>query len=193
VVDSVGNLWDLSRKSLADEQNFRQFIGKKKGFNEEGWDMFRWREESRLETLTQELQEYLKNQNYPLAGFKAIQQMQVTRRSPAGRVLEINVITDLGNVKLEKDDILNAFYAPNSTLFYLEPLYNAKRVLQGYAFVGGGLGHGVGLSQTGSYHLGKLGWSSDRILNFYYPGTQLQPINDSIILRQDLQQNQATK
>jgi SpoIID/LytB domain protein len=192
VVDSVGNLWDLSRKSLADEQNFRQFIGKKKGFNEEGWEMFRWREESRLEEVNRELQEYLKKQNHPLAGFKIIQQMQVTQRSSAGRVLKITVTTDLGNVDLEKDDILNAFYAPNSTLFYLEPLYDAKRVLRGYAFVGGGLGHGVGLSQTGSYHLGKLGWSSDRILNFYYPGTQLQSINDSIIFWRDIQQNQAT-
>lgn len=193
VVDSVANLWDLSRKSLADEQNFRQFIAKKKGFNEEGWDMFRWREENRLEELNQELQEYLKKQNHPLAGFKTIQQIQVTQRSPAGRVLQITVTTDLGNVELEKDDILNAFYAPNSTLFYLEPIYDAKRVLRGYAFVGGGLGHGVGLSQTGSYHLGKLGWSSDRILNFYYPGTELQPISDSIISWQDPQQNQPGK
>jgi SpoIID/LytB domain protein len=193
VVDSVANLWDLSRKSLADEQNFRQFIAKKKGFNEEGWDMFRWREENRLEELNQELQEYLKKQNHPLAGFKTIQQIQVTQRSPAGRVLQITVTTDLGNVELEKDDILNAFYAPNSTLFYLDPIYDAKRVLRGYAFVGGGLGHGVGLSQTGSYHLGKLGWSSDRILNFYYPGTELQPISDSIISWQDPQQNQPGK
>ena len=43
-----------------------------------------------------------------------------------------------------------------------------------YAFVGGGLGHGVGLSQTGAYGLARLGWSSDRILSFYYPGTQIQ-------------------
>ncbi|MGI0489576.1 amidase, partial [Pantanalinema rosaneae CENA516] len=44
-----------------------------------------------------------------------------------------------------------------------------------------GLGHGVGLSQTGSYRLGDLGWSSDRILSFYYPGTTLQPLNEAIV------------
>ncbi|HEY9654691.1 MAG TPA: amidase, partial [Crinalium sp.] len=68
----------------------------------------------------------------------------------------------------------------NSTLFYVEPLYGPNKTLQGYSFVGGGFGHGVGLSQTGTYHLGKLGWSSDRILSFYYPGTQLRPISDAI-------------
>ncbi|MEM6591237.1 MAG: hypothetical protein AAF651_05225, partial [Cyanobacteria bacterium P01_C01_bin.73] len=53
-------------------------------------------------------------------------------------------------------------------------------VLKGYAFVGGGWGHGVGMSQTGAYNLGRLGWSYDRILQFYYPGTELKPINDAL-------------
>jgi SpoIID/LytB domain protein len=32
------------------------------------------------------------------------------------------------------------------------------------------------MSQTGSYNLAKMGWSSDRILNFYYTNTQLQKL-----------------
>jgi len=51
----------------------------------------------------------------------------------------------------------------------------------GYAFIGGGLGHGVGLSQTGS-SLAQLGWTS--ILNFYHPGTQIQPLRDNITFGQ---------
>lgn len=187
VVDSVAQSWDLSRKSLADEKNFRAFITQKKGFNEEGQSWFRWRSESRLPDLNDELKEYLVGQKSPLASFKTIQKMMVTQRSPAGRVQELTVTTDKGEVKLHKDDVLKVFEAPNSTLFYLEPLYGANRTLQGYAFVGGGLGHGVGLSQTGSYHLGKLGWSSDRILSFYYPGTQIQQISDKIVFWRDNQ------
>jgi SpoIID/LytB domain protein len=118
-------------------------------------------------------------------------------------------------IELEKDEILRALEPPNSTLFYLDPVYEtprpqpspsasavvnpdpvqnlaqsaapaspspsaAAKVLKGYAFVGGGLGHGVGMSQTGAYHLGELGWSSDQILSFYYPGTQLQPLHPGI-------------
>ena len=37
VIDGVNNIWDLSRNSLAYEQNFRKFMSLKKGFNEEGW------------------------------------------------------------------------------------------------------------------------------------------------------------
>ncbi len=181
VVDSVAKSWDLSRKSLADEKNFRAFINQKKGFNEEGQSWFRWRAESRLSELNQELKQYLLEQRSPLANFTTIQRMAVTKRSPAGRVQELTVTLDNGTVKFLKDDVLKVFQAPNSTLFYIDPLYSSNRALVGYAFVGGGLGHGVGLSQTGSYHLGKLGWSSNRILSFYYPGTQIQPINDKIV------------
>ncbi len=57
----------------------------------------------------------------------------------------------------------------------------AQPVLTGYRFVGGGFGHGVGMSQTGAYNLGKQGYSSEQILEFYYPGTELKPISESTI------------
>jgi len=56
-----------------------------------------------------------------------------------------------------------------------------QKILKGYAFIGGGFGHGVGLSQTGSYHLSNLGWSAAKILSFYYPGTQVQPLSEAIV------------
>ncbi|MFM7426660.1 MAG: amidase, partial [Elainella sp.] len=61
----------------------------------------------------------------------------------------------------------------------------AAKVLTGYAFVGGGFGHGVGMSQTGAYKLGELGWNYARILSFYYPGTQLQPLTSAITFWRD--------
>ncbi len=57
----------------------------------------------------------------------------------------------------------------------------AQSVLTGYRFIGGGFGHGVGMSQAGAYNLGKQGFSSEQILEFYYPGTSLQPISESTI------------
>lgn len=193
VVDSVHTFWDLARQPLADETNFRRFIRQKKGFNEEGAELFRWRRESSLTELNQELKQSLISLKSPLANFKTIQRMEVTRRSSAGRVLKMSVTTDQGTVDLDRDTILITFEAPNSTLFYLDPIYGPNRSLKGYAFVGGGFGHGVGLSQTGSYHLGKLGWSSDRILSFYFPGTQLQSLNSSIVVWRDPQSNQASQ
>ncbi|MBM0742199.1 SpoIID/LytB domain-containing protein [Phormidium sp. CLA17] len=184
-VDSVTSKWDLSRQPLTNEQTARQFLKQTKGFNEADQKWFRWQYTSSLTELNKDLHAYLKTLNSPLANFKSIEQLKVEQRSPAGRVQKLRVTTDLGAIDLEKDNILVAFYAPASLFFYLDPVLDAKKKLTGYAFSGGGLGHGVGLSQTGSYHLGKLGWSSDRILSFYYPGTQLQPLNNSIVFWRD--------
>ncbi len=181
VIDSPNTVWNLSQKSLADEQNFRQFINLKQGFNETGQQAFRWRRTRTLEQISAFLQRYLKKTNHPLANFTTIKQMQVVERSPAGRILKLVVQTDIGNIVIGKNDARSAFEPPLSTLYYLEPIYGADKTLKGYAFVGGGFGHGVGMSQYGSHNLAKLGWSGEQIINFYYPGTQIQPLSPSIV------------
>lgn len=211
VIDSpVAGTWDLSQQSLADEANFRAFIGRTDGFNEKGWDMFRWRRTATLQDIATDLKRYLTSKQHPLADFTQVQSLRVTERSPAGRVQRMEVQTNRGLIELEKDEILRALYTPNSILFYLDPIYEnppqgqaaapatpapgqtaaspqpgPTPVIRGYAFVGGGFGHGVGMSQTGAYNLGRLGWSGERILTFYFPGTQLQPLTTSITFWQD--------
>lgn len=181
VIDSPNLVWNLAQKSLADEQNFRQFMNLKQGFNETGRSTFRWRYNSTLEDMTQFLQKYFKKTNPALANFTKIVQMQVVKRSSSGRILKLAVQTDQGVIEIDKNEVRSAFEAPLSTLFYLEPILDANKILKGYTFVGGGFGHGVGLSQYGSHNLAKLGWSGEQILSFYYPGTQLQPLNDSVV------------
>lgn len=184
VVDAVGDIWDLSSNSLASEENFRRFISLEKGFNEERWDMFRWRKEASLTVLTEHLRKYLENRKHPLANLTTIKGMQVVERSPAGRIQKMVVQTDKGELKLYKEEVRSALLPPRSTFFYVEPV-KKDNALWGYAFIGGGFGHGVGLSQSGSYKLAELGWSSARILNFYYPETQLVPLNNSIVIWQN--------
>ncbi|HBE19099.1 MAG TPA: amidase [Cyanobacteria bacterium UBA11149] len=181
VVDSPNPIWNLSQKSLADEENFREFINLKEGFNESGRDLFRWRRENTLEQITADLQRYLTRTQNPLASFTKIVRMQVVERSPSGRILTLKVQTDKGVVELHKNEVRSAFTPPISTLFYLDPIYDEAKTLKGYAFVGGGMGHGVGLSQYGSYNLAQIGWSGAQILNFYYPGTEIKPLDNSIV------------
>jgi SpoIID/LytB domain protein len=208
VVDSVNSNWDLTKHSLADEQNFRTFLSHKKGFNEEGWDMFRWKIKNSMADISQDVRSYLRSKQHPLANFTQITNLEVTQRSLAGRVQQMRVTTDRGVIQLEKDEIMRALYAPNSTFFYLEPIYEApaapaaapkkvgdksaiattpapKGALTGYNFVGGGFGHGVGMSQTGAYRLGKLGWAGPQILGFYFPGAQVVPLTDGITFWRD--------
>lgn len=189
VLDSVQGVWDLAQRPLSEEANLRAFMALETGFNSETWDAFRWQEDTSLADITADLQAYLRAQSHPLAGFTQVQRLVVTERSPSGRVKQLQVGTDLGVVTLEKDEVQRAFYAPISLLFYLEGLYdrdvNDQLVLRGYRFMGGGFGHGVGMSQTGAYNLGALNWSSARILQFYYPGAELQPISDQLVFWRD--------
>ncbi len=179
-IDSPNNIWNLAANSLADEQNFRRFMSIKKGFNEDGWLDFRWREQLSLQGIAGNLKSYLKEKKSSFANLKTVTELRVLERSRSGRVLKMLVETDQGPILLHKDEVQNALWAPWSTLFYLDPLYDGQKNLQGYAFIGGGFGHGVGFSQIGSVKLAELGWTSDRILRFYFPGTEVQPLSDEI-------------
>ncbi|MBE9140951.1 SpoIID/LytB domain-containing protein [Nodosilinea sp. LEGE 07088] len=194
VVDSVYGLWDISQYPLNSEESVRRFIAIDEGFNEDTWRLFRWRNAGTLAEITQDLKGYLSKRQHPMAGLTEVRSLQVTERANSGRVQTIDIETDLGVVQLKKDEIVRVLTPPRSLLFYLEPMYETPSAtdgsapapsatppqLVGYQFVGGGWGHGVGMSQTGSYRLGELGWAYPRILQFYYPGTTLQPISDQL-------------
>jgi SpoIID/LytB domain protein len=100
----------------------------------------------------------------------------VEARGPSGRVLALRIERDKGvpPVVLRLDAIRRTLRRLPSTLFVVEA--------QGpdvWRFQGGGFGHGVGLSQAGAIDLAGRGWSARRILQHYYPGTQLAPIRSS--------------
>ncbi len=182
VIDAPRPFWDLVKYPLNNEQAFRRFISLTKGFNETGISsLFRWDKTRSIANLNQDLRKYLRKTHHPLADFQTIKSMQVYRRSRSGRILTLAIETDQGKIQLHKNEIRSALEPPISTFFYLEPIYNAAKQLKGYSFIGGGFGHGVGMSQYGSYNLAKLGWSAKEILAFYYPQTKLQPLNDEIV------------
>lgn len=182
VIDAPRPFWDLVKYPLSNEQVFRRFISLTQGFNETGISrVFRWRKSRSIADLNQDLRKYLKKTRHPLADFKTIKSMQVHRRSRSGRILTLNIATDQGKLQLHKNEVRSALEPPRSTFFYLQPIVNQEQQLTGYNFIGGGFGHGVGLSQYGSYNLARLGWSAKEILAFYYPQTKLQPLNDKIV------------
>ncbi|NEP17361.1 MAG: SpoIID/LytB domain-containing protein [Leptolyngbya sp. SIO4C1] len=210
VVDSVQTNWDLVLRPLSDETHLRSFIGLQQGFNEDDWPTFRWQRRGTLEELTAGIKAYLSNRQHPLANLTKVTQLTVTERSETGRAQTVLVETDVGSFELTKNEIVSALIPPRSLLFYLEPIYEAPSspappaagsmpgtvpspapVLKGYTFVGGGFGHGVGLSQTGAYRLGELGWSPSRILQFYYPGTEIQPISPELTFWRPIQPSDA--
>jgi SpoIID/LytB domain protein len=100
-------------------------------------------------------------------------QVRVLERGASGRVLALEIRDgDADAVVLRRDAIRRSLRQLPSTLFVVEP-QGAGR----WRFVGGGFGHGAGLSQAGAIDLAGRGWSLAAILAHYYPGTQLQPLS----------------
>ncbi|MEC4805148.1 MAG: SpoIID/LytB domain-containing protein [Jaaginema sp. PMC 1079.18] len=180
-VDSPNPPWNLAQQPLNDEATFRRFIALTDGFNESGINVFRWDRQSSIEALTADLNRYLERTKNPITNITRITNMAVTERSPSGRILTLSVYTDKGTIALHKTEARSAFEPPRSTLFYLEPIQDANQSLTGYRFIGGGFGHGVGMSQYGSYNLANLGKTAPEILAFYYPQTTLTTLNPNIV------------
>ncbi len=162
---------------LRQESDFKAFLEQREGFHEAGVSrLFRWEFSQSLAELNAQLraaQEYL---GIPLPEWTTIQGLQVLERSVSGRVqaLQVDLETPQGShsLVLRKDQVRLAFPRLYSTLFRVEPLKQGQQ-LAGYRFIGGGFGHGVGMSQYGAYTLARRGLNAAQILAFYYPGTTL--------------------
>jgi SpoIID/LytB domain protein len=101
-------------------------------------------------------------------------QLKVLERGASGRVLALQISgsSDAAPVILKLDAIRRTLRTLPSTLFVLEP-QGAERWL----VVGGGFGHGAGLSQAGAIDLAWRSWPVERILSHYYPGTVYGPLS----------------
>lgn len=62
-----------------------------------------------------------------------------------------------------------------SGFFALNPVYE-KNTLKGYEILGGGYGHGLGMSQNGAYRMTKENYTYEEILKFFYNGIEITTI-----------------
>ena len=131
---------------------------------------FRWTRTLSGQTLRQALGAAADSLVSPL-------ELKVLERGASGRVLALQISgsSDAAPVTLKLDAIRRTLRILPSTLFVLEP-QGAERWL----VVGGGFGHGAGLSQAGAIDLARRGWPVERILSHYYPGTVYGPLSSMV-------------
>jgi len=96
--------------------------------------------------------------------------LSVTRRTGSGRVARLEV---RGSQRVDelRGARLRGFI---SSLGLRSTLFDIRTAAGGFAFVGSGYGHGVGMSQWGARALAERGESYQRILARFYPGTRLE-------------------
>ena len=96
--------------------------------------------------------------------------LEVDSRTESGRVARI-VARDRSRRVVLGGDQLRALV---ESLGLRSRLFDIRSTPQGFAFVGSGYGHGVGMSQWGARELARRGASYQRILARFYPGARLE-------------------
>ena len=140
------------------------------GAHGSGHPRFRWTRTITTNQLAQQVQSLAPNLSQPL-------QLKVLERGVSGRVLALEIAgsePQQPGVVLRLDAIRRSLRQLPSTLFVVDQVSPGV-----WRFSGGGFGHGAGLSQAGAIDLARQGWTTDRILGHYYPGTSYGPLPPS--------------
>ncbi|WP_041391271.1 SpoIID/LytB domain-containing protein [Prochlorococcus marinus] len=151
----------LNQKSM-----IQTLLAKRDGAYGNNHYLFRWRRKISASELQEALLPLRKKFGRP-------QKLQILERGPSGRViaLEISGRRNESPIILRRDAIRRRLRSLPSTLFWLRKLKEG-----GWEFIGGGFGHGAGLSQAGATDLALRGWSTQNILKHYYPGTTYESL-----------------
>ena len=76
--------------------------------------------------------------------------------------------------RLNGSDV-NGFSLLPSAYVIFDPIAT-DNLLSGYNIIGGGYGHGVGMSQNGANFLGKNGCGYEEIIQFFYENVKVEKI-----------------
>ncbi len=102
-------------------------------------------------------------------GCGAIENVAIIKMDPSGRVKDLLITTSKSNIKISGKDF-RSIVGPD-----IIRSLNFKVSIIGETadFNGLGWGHGVGLCQWGEYFMAKEGYDYKRILEYYYPGSEI--------------------
>lgn len=171
VYDGVGSGRDLS----TDEEVRRFLLSPPQGVLGSSHPFFRWRTRLSADALTRTLAESLPRLR-PEGGAKIgrLQDIRIDARAVSGHVTQVTFVGTVGAATLRGDAIRWAFGdgragrdGLRSTLFAVDKA-GSRAPYSAYEFVGGGWGHGTGMSQAGAIELAQQGFDHRAILQHYY-------------------------
>jgi stage II sporulation protein D len=124
---------------------------------------YQWKSSFKIDTLEQNLRQ----QGFSVGTIATMTPLSFTR---GGRVAKLRILHSGGELILRGEELRKAvgYTIIPSTQFAIESI-GRDVVLSGF-----GAGHAVGMCQWGAKELAELGYSFSTILQYYYPGTELQ-------------------
>jgi stage II sporulation protein D len=124
---------------------------------------YQWKSSFRVDTLEQNLRQ----QGFSVGTIETMTPLSFSR---GGRVAKLRILHSGGELVLRGEELRKAvgYTIIPSTQFTIESI-GRDVVLSGF-----GAGHAVGMCQWGAKELAELGYPFSTILQYYYPGTELQ-------------------
>jgi len=124
---------------------------------------YQWKSSFKIDTLEQNLRQ----QGFSVGTIATITPLAFSR---GGRVAKLRVLHSGGELVLRGEELRKVvgYTIIPSTQFAIESI-GQDVVLSGF-----GAGHAVGMCQWGAKELAELGYPFSTILQYYYPGTELQ-------------------
>jgi stage II sporulation protein D len=142
---------------------------------------FRWREEWDGSQLRAILSRTLPSVT-PLSGdgMQRITDISVTRQTRSGRVGELRIVFERGDIRIPGPDVRSVLRPEadrwlQSSAFQLT-VSKANGEVTKLVAAGAGSGHGVGMCQWGAIGRARAGQSYEKILTTYYSGTKIEKI-----------------
>lgn len=113
----------------------------------------------------------------------------VNKRAAGGAICSLTVTGTENTVRIDSESCIRALFGMAdvemttnagttkmsnlpSTFCVFKPVYTQGQ-LSGYRIIGGGYGHGIGMSQNGVNEMVKSGMNYKQVLEFFYPSTVL--------------------
>ncbi len=142
----------------------------------------------------------LKNGEYvsaPIKELDTIKNMQIILRGSGGVADELVIETKKNTYKVISEH--NIRYVLNNgesmvvrqdgsevvantllpSAFFVLDIHKEKEQVKGYTLLGGGFGHGVGMSQNGARNMAKAGYTSDQIITFFFEGCFIKNVYEN--------------
>jgi len=107
-----------------------------------------------------------------------IKKIEVLSRGVSGKIIEVFITAENGCWSIKKELVIRRIFTnmgkalPSANVVFV-PTYDENENLINVGAFGGGLGHGVGMSQYGAGYMSKNGYTFDQILKHYYDGISI--------------------
>ena len=131
----------------------------------------------------------------PVEDLGALCKMKVIERGQGGNIMNLELLFENANVTVETEYLIRSLFASNenqgltvvrsnqttvnqmtllpSAFFTIEQTQSDSGILKSITLLGGGNGHGVGLSQDGAKGMAERGYTYKEILEHYYKDCEI--------------------